>query len=115
MNPQDEAATLEVLGAYAEAVRRLLAHGGYERSGDAAEARRWDIDHIRAYLDAQGRPDARRTVHVAGSKGKGSTATLTESSPPLRKMPTRPGARHRATACSNRTSNCSVTGSDATE
>ncbi len=79
MNPPEEAVTPEVLGAYAAAVRRLLAHGGFERSGDAAEARRWDIDHIRTYLDAHDRPDARRTVHVAGSKGKGSTATLTES------------------------------------
>lgn len=68
---------------YVAAVRRLLEHGGYERSGNAAEAKRWSIDHITDYLTEHsgetGRPDARRTVHVAGSKGKGSTATMVES------------------------------------
>ncbi len=67
------------LEAYVAAVRRLLDHGGYERTGDPAEAKRWGIDHITAYLEAAGRPDARHTVHVAGSKGKGSTATMVES------------------------------------
>ncbi len=68
---------------YVAAVRRLLEHGGYERSGNASEAKRWGIDHITDYLTEHsgeaGRPDARRTVHVAGSKGKGSTATMVES------------------------------------
>ncbi len=67
------------LRGYIEAVRALLAHGGFERSGNAAEAAKWDIDHIARYLEAHGRPDARHTVHVAGSKGKGSVATLTAS------------------------------------
>lgn len=67
------------LRAYATAVRTLLAHGGYERTGDTAQARRWDIAHVVALLDQLGRPDRRHTVHVAGSKGKGSTATLTEA------------------------------------
>ncbi|MFN8639147.1 MAG: Mur ligase family protein [Dehalococcoidia bacterium] len=64
---------------YIEAVRGLLAHGGFERSGNAAEAAKWDIDHITRYLEAHGRPDARHTIHVAGSKGKGSVATLAAS------------------------------------
>ncbi|MEE8336951.1 MAG: Mur ligase family protein [Dehalococcoidia bacterium] len=67
------------LKAYVSAVRRLLDHGGYERTGNVAEAKKWDIDHIVAFLAAQGRPDRRRTVHIAGSKGKGSTATIVES------------------------------------
>ena len=67
------------LRAYVSAVRRLLAHGGYERTGDPAAARRWGLDHVAAYLDGAGRPDARHTVHVAGSKGKGSTAAMVES------------------------------------
>ncbi|MSP22128.1 MAG: bifunctional folylpolyglutamate synthase/dihydrofolate synthase [Dehalococcoidia bacterium] len=71
----DEAGPL----AYIEVMRTLLARGGFERSGNAADAAKWDIDHIKAYLDAHGRTDARRTVHVAGSKGKGSVATLTAS------------------------------------
>jgi len=71
--------TDEGLQAYVGAVRRLLAHGGYERTGNTADAKKWDIDHIRAFLDAQGRPDRRHTVHIAGSKGKGSTATMVEA------------------------------------
>jgi dihydrofolate synthase/folylpolyglutamate synthase len=67
------------LAAYAAAMRRLLAHGGYERTGRAAEAKRWDIDHIVAFLESHGRPDRRNAVHVAGSKGKGSVATITEA------------------------------------
>ncbi len=65
--------------AYAEAVRALLAHGGFERSGNVTDARRWHFDHILAYLDAHGRPDRRPTVHVAGSKGKGSVSVLVEA------------------------------------
>lgn len=71
----DEAGLL----AYVEAMRTLLARGGFERSGNAAEARKWDFEHITRYLEDHGRPDARHTVHVAGSKGKGSVATLTAS------------------------------------
>jgi len=67
------------LAAYVEAARALLARGGFERSGNAAEAKKWDIAHVRAWLDVRGRPDRRPTVHVAGSKGKGTVATLTEA------------------------------------
>ena len=67
------------LRTYTAATRRLLAHSGFELSGNTAEAARWDIDHIRAYLERHDRPDARPTVHVAGSKGKGSIATMTEA------------------------------------
>ena len=67
------------LRVYVTATRRLLAHSGFELSGNTAEAARWDIDHVSAYLDRHERPDARPTVHVAGSKGKGSIATMTEA------------------------------------
>jgi len=67
------------LARYADAVRRLLAHGGFELSGRPAQAARWEISHVRAYLDRHGSPDARRTVHVAGSKAKGSVTTMTEA------------------------------------
>ena len=67
------------LAAYAEAVRGLLARGGFERTGNAAEAKKWDVSHVEAWLDSQGRPDRRPTVHVAGSKGKGTVSTLTEA------------------------------------
>ena len=67
------------LAEYATAVRGLLARDGYELSGRAAQAERWEITHIRDYLEANGHPEARRTVHVAGSKAKGSIATMTEA------------------------------------
>ena len=71
--------TDEGLQAYVAAVRGLLAHGGFERTGNTADAKKWDIEHISAFLDAHDRPDARHTVHIAGSKGKGSTATMVEA------------------------------------
>ena len=74
--PAPDAASL---AAYAEAARDLLAHGGFERSGNAADAKKWDIAHIEAWLERRGRPDRRPTVHVAGSKGKGTISTLTEA------------------------------------
>ena len=67
------------LAAYVDVMRRLLAHGGYERTGRAVEAKKWDVEHIVAYLEANGRPDRRNAVHVAGSKGKGSVSTITEA------------------------------------
>ncbi|MYH40475.1 MAG: bifunctional folylpolyglutamate synthase/dihydrofolate synthase, partial [Chloroflexi bacterium] len=42
-------------------------------------ARSFRLDHVTDYLAASGRPDARATVHIAGSKGKGSTAAMVES------------------------------------
>ena len=65
--------------AYVAAVRGLRARGGYERSGDPREAKRFRLTHIAGYLEAAGHPEHRRTVHVAGSKGKGSTAAMVES------------------------------------
>lgn len=67
------------LRAYVEVMRALLAHGGFERTGDVLQAKKWDFDHITRWLDANGRPDDRPTVHVAGSKGKGSVASATAS------------------------------------
>lgn len=69
----------ESVQAYVEAVRGLLGRGGFERTGDPQEAKRFRVTHIRDYLDRAGKPEERRTVHVAGSKGKGSTAAMVES------------------------------------
>lgn len=67
------------LAAYVEAARALLAHTGFERTGDPRAARSFRLDHVVDYLSARGRPDARATVHIAGSKGKGSTAVMAEA------------------------------------
>ena len=73
------AAAPDAILAYVEAVRRLLDHGGYERTGSPADARRFRTSHVTALLDHLGHPEVRRTVHVAGSKGKGSVAAITEA------------------------------------
>ncbi len=65
--------------SYVEAVRGLLGRGGFERTGNPQEAKRFRVTHIRDYLDRTGQPEERRTVHVAGSKGKGSTSAMVES------------------------------------
>lgn len=75
--PSPGALDAATLAAYGGAVRRLLAHGGFERTGDVSQARKWDFEHITRWLDAHDRPDRRLTVHVAGSKGKGSVASMT--------------------------------------
>ena len=67
------------LAAYVAAERRLLAHSGFELSGDPQQARRFRLDHVTRFLEGRGRPDARATVHVAGTKGKGSTSTMVEA------------------------------------
>lgn len=81
--PEQRAAALGLGAAavrvYGEAVQGLLSHGGFERTGNVQQAKKWDVDHITAWLDANGRPDRRHGVHVAGSKGKGSVSALTEA------------------------------------
>ncbi len=72
------------LQLYSAAVQRLLSHGGYERTGSADDARAWGRDHTASYLESQRsargrRPDERPTVHVAGSKGKGSVSIMVEA------------------------------------
>ena len=62
---------------YIEALRLLLHRDDWERSGSAADAARWDLRRMRSLLARLGDPHlGRDTVHVAGSKGKGSTAAM---------------------------------------
>ena len=68
-----------VLRRYVEAVRGLLNHGGFERTGNPGDARRFRIEHVTERLERLGHPEARHTIHVAGSKGKGSVAAIAES------------------------------------
>ncbi len=63
---------------YAEAVRWLLSFADFERSGRFQD--RPDVEPMLAVLHHLGDPHlGRRTVHVAGSKGKGSIAAILES------------------------------------
>ena len=64
--------------SYEQAVQQLLwlGHEGRpERSG-----LKWDLNNIRAVLDRLGHPEHKfRSVHIAGTNGKGSVAAMVES------------------------------------
>jgi dihydrofolate synthase/folylpolyglutamate synthase len=63
---------------YAEAIDYLLSFADFERSGRFRD--RPDVAPVRALLSRLGNPHlGRATVHVAGSKGKGSVAAVVES------------------------------------
>lgn len=60
---------------YAESLRYLMSFADFERSGRFQE--RPDVEPVRGLLRELGDPHlGRPTVHVAGSKGKGSTAAM---------------------------------------
>ncbi len=63
---------------YIESLRWLLTLPDFERTGDFAE--RPDVAPMRALLAHLGDPHrGRPTVHIAGSKGKGSTGAMIEA------------------------------------
>ena len=70
---------------YPEALAYLYALTNYERvdpAGDTARdvARALDLERMRSLLAALGNPHERyKTIHVAGTKGKGSTAAMIDS------------------------------------
>jgi dihydrofolate synthase/folylpolyglutamate synthase len=65
---------------YDEALARLAAMGAELRTGKAGASRKWSLDHIRALLDTLGNPQQQfRSVLIAGTNGKGSTAATLAS------------------------------------
>ena len=63
---------------YIESLRYLYSLADFERSGRFSE--RVDVAPVRALLEELGNPHlGRATVHIAGSKGKGSVAAMVES------------------------------------
>jgi len=63
---------------YDDALRWLLTLPDFERTGEFAD--RPDVEPMRALLAALGGPHlGRPTVHIAGSKGKGSTGAMIEA------------------------------------
>jgi len=62
---------------YAEAIEFLLERTDYERWPGYTYASRFDLRRMEALLHRLGDPHlGARTVHIAGSKGKGSTAAM---------------------------------------
>jgi dihydrofolate synthase/folylpolyglutamate synthase len=65
---------------YDEALARLAGMGPELRTGKAGQPRKWSLDHIRALLHELGDPHrAFRSVLIAGTNGKGSTAATLAS------------------------------------
>jgi dihydrofolate synthase/folylpolyglutamate synthase len=65
---------------YLEALRLLQARDDWERTGSPADAGRWDLRRMHSLLARLDDPHlGRRTVHVAGSKGKGSVSAMIDS------------------------------------
>ncbi len=65
---------------YIEALQLLQRRDDWERTGSPADADRWDLRRMRSLLARLGDPHlGRRTMHVAGSKGKGSVAAMIAS------------------------------------
>ncbi|MCH8993988.1 MAG: bifunctional folylpolyglutamate synthase/dihydrofolate synthase [Chloroflexi bacterium] len=65
---------------YLEALRSLQRRDDWERTGAPGDAARWDLRRMRSLLARLDSPHlGRRTVHIAGSKGKGSTGAMIAS------------------------------------
>jgi dihydrofolate synthase/folylpolyglutamate synthase len=60
-----------------EVFRYIESFTNLEKSGSLFSARTYRLDRMRLLLERFGQPQlAYRTIHIAGTKGKGSTATL---------------------------------------
>jgi dihydrofolate synthase/folylpolyglutamate synthase len=59
---------------YIGVVNKLTSRSNFEKNGQILKDENWKITHIRKYLDQNQNFDKRHTIHIAGSKGKGSTA-----------------------------------------
>src|SRR5256885_16178652 len=69
-----------MLRRYADAVRFLSEFTDYERMAATDPAVEYTLDRMRRLLTAIGNPEeAFLSLHIAGTKGKGSTAHLTEA------------------------------------
>lgn len=65
---------------YAESINFLLELPDMERSSHGARARTMSLETMRSLLRELGHPErGRRTVHITGSKGKGSTSAFLSS------------------------------------
>lgn len=66
------------LRTYDDAIAYLLGRINYERNPSLADRQTFQLDRMRRLLSALGDPQERvPAVHIAGTKGKGSTAAMT--------------------------------------
>src|ERR1700761_7451841 len=65
---------------YDEALARLATMGPELRTGKAGAPRKWSLDYMRTLLQALGNPHySFKSVLIAGTNGKGSTASTLAS------------------------------------
>ncbi|MFA4837297.1 MAG: bifunctional folylpolyglutamate synthase/dihydrofolate synthase, partial [Dehalococcoidia bacterium] len=65
---------------YQSALDYVLSFSDYERWPGAGYAERWDLRRMEELLGRLGSPHlGRRTVHISGTKGKGSTSAMVAS------------------------------------
>ncbi len=63
--------------SYSDVIKYLDSFVNYERTGFDASCRKFDLSKLRRALDVLGNPEKSfRTVHVTGTKGKGSVCTF---------------------------------------
>jgi dihydrofolate synthase/folylpolyglutamate synthase len=63
--------------SYLQALQFLRRRDDWERTGSADAAARWDLRRMRSLLNQLENPHlGRTTAHIAGSKGKGTTAAM---------------------------------------
>ncbi|MFL2634311.1 MAG: bifunctional folylpolyglutamate synthase/dihydrofolate synthase [Dehalococcoidia bacterium] len=60
--------------AYINVVKDLTNRSNFEKNLDKKKGQNWKVTHIKEYLEKNRNFEARNTIHLAGSKGKGSTA-----------------------------------------
>ncbi|MFB0901025.1 MAG: Mur ligase family protein [Dehalococcoidia bacterium] len=61
---------------FKEVAQSLLSRSNFEKKGQKKENKKWKIGHIQNYLNKNNCFADRNTFHIAGSKGKGSTANF---------------------------------------
>jgi dihydrofolate synthase/folylpolyglutamate synthase len=65
---------------YSDSLKYLDSFVNYERTGMGHVKKEFDLGNLRCLLDEMGRPqDAYISVHVSGTKGKGSVSSFTSS------------------------------------
>lgn len=63
--------------SYEEALAFWFGRINYEQTGMPTDLRAWKLERMQALLNRLGQPQKRlRIIHIAGSKGKGSTAAM---------------------------------------
>ncbi len=69
-----------MFGSFAAALRHLARATDYERQQVRYSPRAYNLGRMRRLVEALGRPDrAFRSLHIAGTKGKGSVAHMAEA------------------------------------